>query len=325
MTTLKLLRQFSLCENFSDEALLELSQLCHARRFSAGTYLLRQGDVARDAYAIVAGEVAVLRSLPGGGELPLGEVGPGGLVGELGLLADLHRVTSTRALSEVHTLVFERATLMAAYRMGRPAVRDLLWAVLKRVCAQLRQLAQQLLQVLPAAAPWSPQPPLVQEPLFDYARFLPLLPCAPAFGPGGLHQLVALSTARPCAAGEIVFAAEAAATGLALVVRGAVETVGMSAAPTVALQVFGPGAWCGLPAALDRDQQGVAFRAREDSLLLVLSQSDLDSAWLGRDDFAAGLHLAVAEQLADSVLRLVNRLAQHVGLQRAQANLGHAA
>ena len=108
-------------------------------------------------------------------------------------------------------------------------------------------------------------------------------------------------------------------------VRGAVETVGMTAAPTVALQVFGPGALCGLPAALDRDQQGVAFRAREDSLLLVLSQSDLDSAWLGRDDFAAGLHLAVAEQLADSVLRLVNRLAQHVGLQRAQANLGHAA
>ena len=58
MTTLELLRQFSLCENFSPEALLELGQLCHTRSFSAGTYLLRQGDVARDAYAIVTGQVA---------------------------------------------------------------------------------------------------------------------------------------------------------------------------------------------------------------------------------------------------------------------------
>lgn len=323
MTTIEGLRRLSLCANFSPEALLELSEFCRLRRFASGTWLLRQGEVGQAAYAILSGRVAVLRSLPGGGELALAEVGPGGLVGELGLLADLHRISSTRALSEVSTLVFDRTVLLAGYRLGRPVVRDLLWAVLQGICAQLRKLTGELQQVLPPAAPWSPAP-LMPEPAFDYAPFLPLLPGAPAWGPAGLQTLAARGVARTYAAGEVVFAATSSAAGVALVVRGAVETVALAGAPTVALQVFGPGALCGVPAVLDHGQQGVEFRAREGSLLLALAQSEFDSAWVARDDFAASLHMAVAEQLADSVLRLVNRLAQQVGLQRAQANLGHA-
>jgi hydantoinase/carbamoylase family amidase len=106
--------------------------------------------------------------------------------------------------------------------------------------------------------------------------------------------------------------------GLVKVVRGAAEAIAIRERESQALQVFGPGSLCGLPSALDRRPLGLRVRAREQSLVLHFPQGGFDEAWQASDEFAFSLLAVVGEQMADSMPRLVNRLAQQIGLHRAQ-------
>jgi CRP/FNR family transcriptional regulator, cyclic AMP receptor protein len=68
------------------------------RNFAAGEFLIRQGEVATEAFYIVAGEVTLV-------EIDK-TLGPGTLVGEIGLFAPGNlRTMSVRCKTEVHTAV----------------------------------------------------------------------------------------------------------------------------------------------------------------------------------------------------------------------------
>jgi thioredoxin reductase (NADPH) len=62
-----------------------LRQLGDERPVRAGDVLYREGDVSPGLFAVLAGRVAVLAETDGG-ERTVAEIGPGGFVGELGLL-----------------------------------------------------------------------------------------------------------------------------------------------------------------------------------------------------------------------------------------------
>jgi len=66
------------------------------RDFRAGTFLMRQGEVATEAFYIVAGEVELVEIQK--------TLGPGTLIGEIGLFTPGNRRTmSVRCKTEVHT------------------------------------------------------------------------------------------------------------------------------------------------------------------------------------------------------------------------------
>ena len=66
------------------------------RNFPAGAFLMRQGEVATDAFYIVAGEVELVEIQK--------VLGPGSLIGEIGLFTPGNRRTmSVRCRTEVHT------------------------------------------------------------------------------------------------------------------------------------------------------------------------------------------------------------------------------
>jgi len=68
------------------------------KNFAAGAYLIRQGDVATEAFYIVAGEVDLV-------EIDK-TLGPGTLIGEIGLFTPGNKRTmSVRCRTEVHTAV----------------------------------------------------------------------------------------------------------------------------------------------------------------------------------------------------------------------------
>ena len=316
------LRALPLCSGLTEEALNALAALTHAAAFAPGDFLLRQGTPSTCAYAVTAGQVAVLRTLPGGGALPLAEVGPGSVVGEIGLLAPLPRMASARALEAVAVVVFERAVFAAACRTRQPAARSMLEAVMRRVCAHVRALGASLAAQAqsPAGPAWQPAAEASRPGEFDYLRFLPLLRCAPALGEAGLRHFAALAPPRTLIRGEPLFAAGDPSPGLALVVHGALESV-PAGATGQAMEVHGPGSLVGLPAVFDGLPLDWQVRARERSLVLHLPQAVFESCFAQHDEFAFGLLSAVAEQLADSMTRLANRLAQLTGLQRAQTIL----
>lgn len=92
------------------EAFLRSGGWFAAQRFAAGAFMLREGEVGDCAYLITEGTCQVIR---GGGATPdvLRTVGPGGIVGEIGLLTGEPRVASVRALTDVTALVVTRESL----------------------------------------------------------------------------------------------------------------------------------------------------------------------------------------------------------------------
>ena len=102
MTTLSDVDVF---QDFPSEGLDRLAAHGRPRTFQAGELLLRQGDVGRVMYVIVAGRVRRERSHPDLSEpATILELGPGESVGELGVL-DLGLVRETvRAIEETETI-----------------------------------------------------------------------------------------------------------------------------------------------------------------------------------------------------------------------------
>jgi serine/threonine-protein kinase len=81
-----------------------------AQRFPSGTLMLREGDVGDRAYIVSRGTCEVFRTVGARTEI-IRVVGPGGVVGEIGLFAGTSRVASVRARTDVTALVVTREAL----------------------------------------------------------------------------------------------------------------------------------------------------------------------------------------------------------------------
>jgi len=81
-----------------------------AQRFPSGTLILREGDVGDRAYIVSKGTCEVFRTL-GARTETLRVVGPGGVIGEVGLFIGYPRVASVRATTDVTALVVTRDAL----------------------------------------------------------------------------------------------------------------------------------------------------------------------------------------------------------------------
>jgi serine/threonine-protein kinase len=81
-----------------------------AQRFARGELLMREGDVGDRAYILSQGACEVFRTLRDRTEI-LRVVGPGGVVGEIGLVAGTPRVANVRAVTDVTALVVTREAL----------------------------------------------------------------------------------------------------------------------------------------------------------------------------------------------------------------------
>src|SRR5262245_28699678 len=84
---LSVLAQVDAFKDLPPEGLAMLVALGQPRSFPAGSVLMRQGDPSESLYVVVSGRVKVEREV-GGGQPPLqlAELGPGEVVGEMGVL-----------------------------------------------------------------------------------------------------------------------------------------------------------------------------------------------------------------------------------------------
>jgi CRP/FNR family cyclic AMP-dependent transcriptional regulator len=83
-----------------------LAGACRERKYSAGSKLIKQGDVGVGLYVITDGTVQITKEVdPDKPELVLGTVGPGNVLGEMSLLDDLPRSANVTAVSDVTALL----------------------------------------------------------------------------------------------------------------------------------------------------------------------------------------------------------------------------
>jgi cAMP-dependent protein kinase regulator len=89
-----------------------------ARRFSAGTTILREGEAGDSLYLVTEGRVEVETRDESGERVVLGSLGPGDFFGEISLLTSRPRTATVTAITDLETLELTRAaleSLRAAY------------------------------------------------------------------------------------------------------------------------------------------------------------------------------------------------------------------
>jgi len=94
---------------FSDLTKNELEVIgnsCQQRTYSAGTTLIKQGDIGVGLYILTKGRVRVTQAQdPDKAEIDLGVNGPGDVFGEMALLDDLPRSATITAIDDVTALL----------------------------------------------------------------------------------------------------------------------------------------------------------------------------------------------------------------------------
>jgi CRP-like cAMP-binding protein len=132
---IRILSAVRLFEGFTREQLRLMAFGAESLRIGAGKELYLEGDTAESAYIVTSGRIRLFRERDGDVVL-LGTVGPGTMLGELGLIAETKRLTG--AIAEIDT---------EAVRLSRKMFRRIL-EEFPEVAAMLQQRITEELQDL---------------------------------------------------------------------------------------------------------------------------------------------------------------------------------
>ena len=142
---LDVLAEVSLFAALPPTGLTRLAQQGKTRHFPAGSRLMHQGDVSVSMYIIVEGRVRVERSHPALlGPVLLAELGPGEVVGEIGVLDGEPRTATVTAVKDTETLELDAATLELTI-LAYPEVGTALLRVLSRRLRSTDELVERQL------------------------------------------------------------------------------------------------------------------------------------------------------------------------------------
>ena len=137
------LGQLEVFSALSASELDALAELAQSRRYARGRTLVTQGDITDAAFGIVSGRLRVSRSRADGTEATLTILGPGELVGELGLFQDGSRSAHVTALEDASVLVIEKSAFLAVLKRSPAASL----ALCRLLASRVRQLAQHFEEV----------------------------------------------------------------------------------------------------------------------------------------------------------------------------------
>ena len=98
------LQQVPLFGNTSERFLRGLSRSCAERVFSAGDYLVKQGDEGVGLFIITKGKVRIEKSGAGDSRITIAEHGPGDVIGEMSVIDGAPRSASVLAVEDTETL-----------------------------------------------------------------------------------------------------------------------------------------------------------------------------------------------------------------------------
>jgi CRP-like cAMP-binding protein len=90
---------------FEEATLQQLLNSLELRSFTQGDMLIEEGEEADGVFLICYGEIDISRRTQEGETIDLATVGPGSLVGEMGLITNLPRVATATASDEVWALL----------------------------------------------------------------------------------------------------------------------------------------------------------------------------------------------------------------------------
>ncbi len=137
------LARVALFTELPESGLQMLAERGRPKHFAAGDVLMRQGDASDALHVITRGRVRVERDQAGETPLVLADLGPGDVIGEMGLLDGGPRSATVTATEDTETLELH-ATVMAVVVMQYPQVAAALLRTLSRRLRSADELADAL-------------------------------------------------------------------------------------------------------------------------------------------------------------------------------------
>jgi CRP/FNR family transcriptional regulator, cyclic AMP receptor protein len=117
------------------------------RRIKAGTVIIQEGEVKQTDYMLLVleGDIAVENELPGLQEsMVVNIMGPGHLIGEMGVLDGAPRSATCIANTDIAVAVLSRTALMRLLKEDPRLGSRLLLAISKRMADRLRETTRKL-------------------------------------------------------------------------------------------------------------------------------------------------------------------------------------
>ena len=119
----------------------------HPQIISAGTVFIQEGELTGNDYMmlILEGDISVENELPGAdGSIVVNVIGPGHLIGEMGVLDGSPRSATCTAITDVAAAVLSRAALRRLLKADPAVGARLLLAISKRMADHLRETTRKL-------------------------------------------------------------------------------------------------------------------------------------------------------------------------------------
>ncbi len=94
--------------------------------FPAGENIFRQGSTGHSAYIIQQGSVDIIREEADGSEAVLGNVGVGGIFGEMAVIDDSPRMATARTAEATTVIVVTQQMFLHKLEQADPFIRGLM-------------------------------------------------------------------------------------------------------------------------------------------------------------------------------------------------------
>lgn len=101
------------------------TRLVERRVVHPGQYVFREGDAGDRAYLVQEGKIEIIKRTPAGDKL-LGDIGRGGIFGEMALIDNQPRMASARAVVPTTLVVVTHEQFEKKLRDADPFIRALL-------------------------------------------------------------------------------------------------------------------------------------------------------------------------------------------------------
>jgi CRP-like cAMP-binding protein len=142
-----LLARSELCAALSEDERRTIARLGTVDVAEQGAHLMTEGEPGSSMLMLLDGEVSVQKGLGGGRSREIARLGPGAILGELGLLEPAPRTATVRALEPVRYFRVSRERFSEELASSTPAATKLVVALARVLAQRQRALNRKVVEL----------------------------------------------------------------------------------------------------------------------------------------------------------------------------------
>ena len=276
------LSRFELLDGVPEEELGALARMMRRREYRAGQVIWRQGDDAGELVFVVEGLVQISLQLPGHATVEVSRVGPGEVMGEMGVIDSGHRPVTATAIEPTTVMMLARADFTALVSRRDPTAFAIKRRIARIGCARLRGQYATLAESLGGGPP--PEAAAPAELAFrgpPDSRYVRRLATFRAFDSLALWGFLTAGRYALCPPGRTLVAEGSASPACYLTINGAVEKVIVRGGRRIRVGLAGPGLAFGYETMIDGGPSPVTAITRERTLVLALPTAAFERLFHG--------------------------------------------